>query len=497
MPKHGNKHSEDLIPKIEAVIVEGFKAHRGRVKLPIAPLTVLSGANSSGKSSVMQALLLLKQTADSPTDRGPLRLDGPHVEFEAFRDFVWHGKGTKVARSSQVVIGVEVDGIQAVSTFAGSTRKPFELLSTHLEMPVETREEGSGHLSVDIGPGTLTVGDLLSDEERRVATSKKHAGLLSKTVRSYRSRGLLLPRASLLPIFLLSPRTSRLSLPDDLWSHWSDLAAARVNARVERIWTALANVLHLPGHRGNPQRNYPYTLVTSTQAPAPFSEVFAGVLLGWQEDGEDGKRKLNNVGSILRDMGLGWKVQADRETASYVRLMISRTTVATRGGARDVVPLPDVGFGVSQVLPVVVALVHAVPNQLVYIEQPEIHLHPRAQKALAWAIVEAARRGVRLVVETHSETMLLVFQTAVALGANGESTDGGRPGINHEDVVFHWFSRDEATGMTRVKTVYPDHAGRYGDLPIDFGETLMDSQREYLRAARDADRRLQQMVADR
>jgi hypothetical protein len=56
-----------------------------------------------------------------------------------------------------------------------------------------------------------------------------------------------------------------------------------------------------------------------------------------------------------------------------------------RGGAHDLVNVADAGFAVSQTLPVVVALVAADEGQVVFIEQPEIHLHPRAQLGLAKA----------------------------------------------------------------------------------------------------------------
>jgi hypothetical protein len=57
----------------------GFKSLRDAVEMELRPLTLLSGRNSSGKSSLMQPLLLLKQTLEASFDYGPLRLDGPNV----------------------------------------------------------------------------------------------------------------------------------------------------------------------------------------------------------------------------------------------------------------------------------------------------------------------------------------------------------------------------------------------------------------------------------
>ncbi|MEV0912655.1 DUF2813 domain-containing protein, partial [Streptomyces hokutonensis] len=61
--------------------LSGFKAIGNRVSINVAPLTVLSGSNSAGKSSFMQAFLLLKQTIDSSFDPGAILLHGPNVKF--------------------------------------------------------------------------------------------------------------------------------------------------------------------------------------------------------------------------------------------------------------------------------------------------------------------------------------------------------------------------------------------------------------------------------
>src|SRR5690606_31440045 len=83
--------------------------------------------------------------------------------------------------------------------------------------------------------------------------------------------------------------------------------------------------------------------------------------------------------------------------------------------------LPDVGFGVSQVLPVIVECFYAAPNSTIVIEQPELHLHPRVQAYLANLFVEAIRarengrdRNVQILVESHSEHFIYRLQRLIA-----------------------------------------------------------------------------------
>ncbi len=58
----------------------------------------------------------------------------------------------------------------------------------------------------------------------------------------------------------------------------------------------------------------------------------------------------------------------------------------------------------------------AIPGQMVFIEQPELHLHPMAQLAMGGLIVDAVARGVVVVIETHSHLVLRAIQVAVAKG---------------------------------------------------------------------------------
>lgn len=90
-------------------------------------------------------------------------------------------------------------------------------------------------------------------------------------------------------------------------------------------------------------------------------------------------------------------------------------------GSRDWVDLPDVGFGISQVLPVLVQCFYAPTGSIILMEQPEIHLHPNAQSALADVMIDVINsrengldRDIQLVIETHSEHFLRRLQRRIA-----------------------------------------------------------------------------------
>lgn len=234
---------------------------------------------------------------------------------------------------------------------------------------------------------------------------------------------------------------------------------------IELLEERLRGLIHLPGLRGNPERTYPVTGLDPS-FPGVFQDYAASVILHWQSDRERGKLKL--VEDHLNALGLTRQVIARLATDTQVQLRVRRSKIQTD---RNWVNVADVGLGVSQTLPVVVALVAASEGQIVFVEQPEIHLHPRAQLALAQVFAEAARRGVRIIVETHSALLLLGIQTLVARGE-----------LPASDVKLHWFQNTES-GDTNVSSGDLSRAGAFGDWPQDFADVSLAAESRFLDAA--------------
>ena len=95
---------------ITKIAVKGFKSIAEECAIDICPLTILAGANSSGKSSIMQPLLLLKQTLEAAYDPGPLLIDGPNVQFTEMEQFLSKLESGK-RKTDRFQIGVEIQVI--------------------------------------------------------------------------------------------------------------------------------------------------------------------------------------------------------------------------------------------------------------------------------------------------------------------------------------------------------------------------------------------------
>lgn len=203
--------------------------------------------------------------------------------------------------------------------------------------------------------------------------------------------------------------------------------------------------------------------------PGLFETYVASVIHQWQSSDEAHLQQLyDTLGS--EQLRLTSQITTRIINDVEMEILVGRTIAVDDS---DLVNIHDVGVGVSQVLPVLVALLVAEPGQLVYIEQPELHLHPRAQHALAQAFVDAANRGVRVVVETHSDLFLLGIQTQVAKGE-----------LAPEKVIFHWFERDEE-GVTKATPTDINIRGAYAysDFPEDFAVARFEAQGMYIDAA--------------
>lgn len=384
----------------------------------------------------MQPLLLLKQTLDAPYDPGPLLLHDSHVKFTSTDQLLTKAAGREVAESFQVALRLG-------ETLRLQTR--FRKVSaTKFEIERVTFESEEGELSLWPGmPEKEIESQLARDQLKEAARWRDRRSLWGElSLRVMRERCFL---------------TLALS-PEEAPYPWRTIVS------FEEFAQHIKRIIHVPGLRGNPERSYRTTAV-GTEFPGTFDQYVASVVSSWQSDKDD---RVKELGSALARLGLTWKVTARQLDATQVELQVGRLSHAKRGGARDLVNIADVGFGVSQCLPVIVALLTAEPGQLVYLEQPEIHLHPRAQVALAELLIKAANRGVRVVAETHSALLLLGLQSLVA-----------RKEIAPEKVKLHWFKRRE-DGLSDVVSADLDETGAYGDWPEDFGQVALQAESRYL-----------------
>jgi hypothetical protein len=431
--------SGTVIPcAISEIQVASFKSISNEQKIEIRPLTILAGANSSGKSSMMQPLLLLKQTLEAPYDPGPLLLNGPNVKFTSAEQLLSRiGKGQSL---DNFQVGMRLStGDGFVTSFRKEHKMGFRIEQMDLYW-----ERGELNFTPEMPQAEIVeTGITKGMDFSEIAPEGYKQGQWQ----------IMRDRCFIGPVWIAKG-------PDGAtFSH-----GGRPGAKWEGI---IPEVIHLPGLRGNPERTYPVTAVAPTY-PGTFEKYTASVISEWMDDKKDIIAELN---ADLKHLKLTGGVSVVRPNNVQIELKVGRLPDVPPTRLEDRVDIADVGVGVSQTLPVLVALHAAKPGQLVYVEQPETHLHPRAQFALAQILASAAKRGIRVVVETHSSILLLGVQTLVAEGS-----------LEPNKVKLHWFQR-EKDGRTIVRSADLDEAGAFGDWPEDFDDVSLQTQSRYLDAA--------------
>ncbi len=375
--------SRTAIRAISRIAVSGFKSIHTRQAIEIRPLTILAGANSSGKSSMMQTLLLLKQTLEAPYDPGPLFIHGPNAKFSEVKQMFFHSAGT--SKSQLIEIELHVDGTELRLNYSRKKGRGYE-------SPVVAQMERTAH-------GEITLNERYGSEDiiKQFKGNTYWNPIIS-------AKGMNQAEVIRNRCFL----EAKLSPPGDL-----SVMKEIIHFLPGRPFIShLKEIIHVPGLRGNPERAYSVTAIGDS-FPGTFEDYAASVIAHWVEVSDS---NLDRLGEDLAHLGLTWKVHARAVNDIQVELRVGRLIRPKQGGASDLVNVADVGFGISQTLPVVVALLTARPGQMVFIEQPELHLHPRAQVAMAEVLAKAAKRGVRVVIETHSSLLLLGVQSLVAEG---------------------------------------------------------------------------------
>lgn len=501
------KDSQNSKPEqgITRISVSGYKSLAEECSIEIAPLTILSGANSSGKSSIMQPLLLMKQTLESTYDAGSLKLNGANVRLTSTDQIFTKSINKPASLINRFTISLELDRdiiikntfkkenkIKGIQIFSSVYRYKDFTMSLNLDMNHENilnsfssnlkelfnilkdKEDIKGFenrlsnaLKVKYGLDDLS--HTSKEDDEKISESIKELNMVVEDtyrfwVESHRcflhieSEFLYDNASSYLPSEIDTLEEIAIKRLFELFG--SDGLCHITELRIRQL-------IHVSGLRGNPERTYPVSSI-GRNFTGTFEDYVASIIHSWKVTKD---KRLKLLSEALQILGLTWKVDTKQIDDTQVEVRVGRLKNKGNSQSTDMVSIADVGFGLSQTLPVVVALLVAEPEQLVYLEQPEIHLHPRAQANLAQLLVDAANRGVRVVVETHSELLIRRVQSLIA-----------EDKIAAEKVKLHWFSQDD-NGFTKVTTAELDETGAFGDWPEDFSEISLQEESRYLDAA--------------
>ncbi|MBX7169298.1 MAG: DUF3696 domain-containing protein, partial [Pirellulales bacterium] len=374
-----------------------------------APLTVIFGANSAGKSSLGHLLLALQQTARSTDRKRALHLgdSGSLIDLGTFADCL-HGHDLRLA------LGFEL---------GWQLPRPLDVIDPLLP---GKRYQGR-HMQLEV---TLAAGKAGQPEVHGMSYALSTDGETVLDVALRRDAQRKITLASQHYLFKMADgRKWPLEEPEKFY-RLSDITAARFKNAGFMADFALAteamleSISYLGPLREHPRRIYQWSGETPPSV-GQMGELAISAILAAQDDGRQlnrGPRRAKQgfaafIAAWLKDLGVihDFTVRAVAEGRKEYEVLIKT------GAKSPEVKITDVGFGVSQVLPALVQAFYCPPYSTVWMEQPEIHLHPQVQAELADVFVAATQarqdgreRHVQLIVESHSEHFLNRLQRRVA-----------------------------------------------------------------------------------
>lgn len=403
----------------------------------LAPITLLLGPNSAGKTSILQVPLLLKQTFESPDRKLGLNLGGQAtdlVDLGSFESAIHdHEPHRELGFGVSLGPAEGKPALEYSSTFALAGGAPviqtLELARAGRVFAARRQAKGAYLLEA---PGYVPRQTGQRLDARRTYQPERSVAFSADAI------------AELGPV---GAEAQDLSL---------------------QLRQAISQIAYLGPLREQPERSYLWSGVEPGDL-GKRGEYAVHALLASdnsrkrQKEGQEGGKQwlVQRVSEWLCRLGVADELVLERQGSSR-----HYELVVVRSGQRA--NIMDVGFGISQVLPMLV-LAHFVPRGATIVaEQPEIHLHPRAQLGLAELMAEVAQsRGVQFLIETHSEHLFRRLQTLVA-----------QQTISPESCRLYFVDRNE-DGATQLTTLDVDEYGRVGNWPRDFfGDVMGETERQ-------------------
>lgn len=492
--------------------ISNFKAFADPQSLPIKPITLIFGPNSSGKSSILQSLLMLKQTLDEAKgDDTVLLFKGDLVDVGSYREFI-HAHDVSRTFSFRVTIPKPADLAEAFpcedyltqvrsldpgfveleqsctfdtiaisvsfsydNAFKRTTVSRIELFIGDDSAPFMTYEPGtpgeihepSAHRLYNESPQSfLVLKEVNSAHEyyranvqisfHDIATRMKE---MSEDERAFGEKLFTLLGVEIPEITETEVQHPDNSIAGELWrpdkdfillkyylpdslnghdtqyiihedfgspdSHNVSLFTLAVSYIFRQF---LKEIQYIGPLRSYPKRDFIFSGI-ETQYVGKIGKYVPDLLIS-------NKELITNLNKHFSHLGIGYELIVDTLSAQTSDLHDLFTLRFHEKSSGVHVGIADVGFGVSQVLPIIVQSLLSREKTLL-IEQPELHLHPRLQAEMGDLFITSALGDAKntLIIETHSEHLLLRIMRRMRETSNGSLPDG-LPQVTPNDVCI-------------------------------------------------------------
>lgn len=432
-----------MLKKLHFKNVKAWGDQLWEAGIDLAPISLLLGPNSAGKTSILQVPLLMKQTFESPDRQLDLNLGGQQddlVDLGSYPALVHdHNEELEVGIGCEVTVETpEGKGLEIAyrATFIQVNESPaiqrLQIQADGAEFAATRQAKGGYLLAAPHYEPPLVQG---RPDARRSYKPERSIAFSTEAITELGAQG------------------------------------AKVQDLSLGLRQAFQRIAYLGPLREQPERSYQWSGVEHGNLGKRGERAVHALLASdnsrhRQKEGEEGGRQwlVQRVSKWLRDLGVADDLVLERQGGSrHYELKVVR-----QGMRANII---DVGFGISQVLPMLVLAYQVPQGTTIIAEQPEIHLHPRAQVGLAELMADVAKtRKVQFLIETHSEHLFRRLQTLVA--------DESLPATD----CAAYFVEGSETGGAMLRRLALDEFGKVTNWPKHFfGDAIGETERQMRR----------------
>ncbi len=433
---------------ITELSAQNFKSWENTGKLEVAPLTGFFGANGSGKTSLFQALLMLKQTAERPPEwDGTIDFgdEGSVVNLSGFDEVIHrHKSGLSLDISvawnlpEKLIIGGRGAAEQSLPR---APRTPNRLRSESLGLEISA-------LSFSTTIVRAGADSVFVDGFGYMSDGYEFFGIVRDTDSQYKlifPPNLRLQGAfSSIPFRCYGIRDGSARVPDTPFLSF------------ERAFKDLfSRIHHLSPLREPPRDQYAYGGEHPKGVGQHGEQAVAALLSGRIQLLSIDEQILKWLQRLEMIDSYRLHVDPDRENHYEFRLKQHKDGPDVR--------LTDIGLGVFQILPILALCYYVPEGSILILEQPEAHLHPKAQADLADVFIDVVKnRNIQIILETHSEYLLSRLQRRIA-----------EEKIPATDTALYFCQVSD--GKSEIERLTMDEYGNITNWPQDFfGDEMRD-----------------------
>ncbi len=428
---------------MKQITLENYRCFHEKQVAPLAPLTLLVGDHSTGKTSLLAMIRILW---DSVYGHGNLNFNEPSFDLGSFDGITY--RQSKRSRP----ISVFEAGFRANQDFeANFIFKDDRTIPRITKMRLVDGNIWTENYYVN-GDLRMNVGTA-----RGVWSMSKNNGTLGWNS-SISPPKVLLPSTILSAFHQHPPNYPEKFIPVNGSPPFSEADADSIlSARFTAADFSEERPFVCTPVRSKPQRTYdPGSWVPAQEGDhAPM--LMASLAKG---EWESLKHELESFGisaGIFDEIDIK---RLGRPGSAPFQIQIRKTGTKRKGIQQNLI---DAGYGISQVLPILVELLLQENSRMALIQQPEIHLHPRVQAALGSLFCKVACRGRQLIIETHSQFIM----DRIRMDVRDSKTD-----LKPEDVSILFFERTDTS--VQIHSIQIDELGNVLNAPNSYGTFFME-----------------------